>query len=76
VLVLGDSFTFGWGVLDDEPYPQRTEQLLRARGLEVEGINASPAPCAPPRDPDRGRMILADLLRAVLRSPRGAGWCS
>jgi hypothetical protein len=40
VLVLGDSFTFGWGVLDDEPYPQRTEQLLRARGLDVEVINA------------------------------------
>jgi lysophospholipase L1-like esterase len=40
VLVLGDSFTFGWGVLDEQPYPQRTEKLLRAQGLEVEVINA------------------------------------
>ena len=40
VLVLGDSFTFGWGVLDEQPYPQRTETLLRAQGLDVEVINA------------------------------------
>ena len=40
VLVLGDSYTFGWGVADDEPYPQRAEALLRERGIGAEVINA------------------------------------
>ena len=39
VLVLGDSYTFGWGVTDAEPYPQRTEALLRDDGIAAEVIN-------------------------------------
>ena len=39
-LVLGDSYTFGWGVGDAEPYPQRAEALLLERGLHAEVINA------------------------------------
>jgi hypothetical protein len=40
VLVLGDSYTFGWGIVDGEAYPQRAEALLRERGLDAEVINA------------------------------------
>ena len=39
VAVLGDSYTFGWGVTDDEPYPERAEALLRAEGRPVEVLN-------------------------------------
>jgi lysophospholipase L1-like esterase len=39
VVVLGDSYTFGWGVRDDEPYPERAEALLRAEGRAVEVLN-------------------------------------
>lgn len=38
--MLGDSYTFGWGVAEAEPYPQRAEALLRERGLHAEVINA------------------------------------
>jgi len=37
VLAIGDSFTFGWGVEDDETYPARLDEAL---GEDVEVINA------------------------------------
>lgn len=40
VLVLGDSFTFGNGVLDDETYPAVLEALLRDAGIPAEVLNA------------------------------------
>jgi len=39
IAALGDSFTFGWGVEDDETYPAQLEQILR-RGLD--GISSRP----------------------------------
>lgn len=41
ILVLGDSFAFGFGVEDDETFPARLETLLRERlGRPVEVLNA------------------------------------
>lgn len=40
VLFLGDSYTYGWGVEDDQVWVQLAEQLLRARGRAVEFANA------------------------------------
>jgi lysophospholipase L1-like esterase len=40
VLALGDSFTYGHGVQDDETYPAVVETLLRTRGHDVEVLNA------------------------------------
>jgi lysophospholipase L1-like esterase len=41
ILILGDSFTFGWGVPYEEAYGPQTERLLRKRlGREVEVIPA------------------------------------
>jgi lysophospholipase L1-like esterase len=40
VLAIGDSFTYGHGVQDDEAYPAVLETLLRARGRDVEVVNA------------------------------------
>jgi hypothetical protein len=39
VIALGDSYTFGWAIEQDEAYPQRTEALLRSAGYEVEVLN-------------------------------------
>jgi hypothetical protein len=41
LLVLGDSFAFGWGVTADEAFPRRLEALLRERlpGRRVEVID-------------------------------------
>jgi lysophospholipase L1-like esterase len=39
VLVLGDSFTFGWGVEHSEVWTERVEAALRARGPGVEMVN-------------------------------------
>ena len=33
VISVGDSFTFGWGVANDETYPQQLEELLEALDL-------------------------------------------
>jgi hypothetical protein len=40
ILALGDSVTHGWGVTEEESYPSRLQEELRARGLSVEVINA------------------------------------
>jgi hypothetical protein len=40
ILALGDSFTFGHGVQDDETYPAVLEATLRARGRDVRVLNA------------------------------------
>jgi lysophospholipase L1-like esterase len=40
VMTLGDSFTYGWGVDDDEPWPRVLERLL---GEDVEVVNLGKA---------------------------------
>lgn len=58
VLVLGDSYTFGWGVADVEPYPQRAEALLRERGIDAEVINAG----VPGYNTEQEAFLLDELL--------------
>ena len=36
VVAVGDSFTFGWGVQQDEPWPKVLEQVLQQHGMDVE----------------------------------------
>jgi lysophospholipase L1-like esterase len=40
ILALGDSFTFGVGAQEAETYPARLQQILRARGVQAEVLNA------------------------------------
>jgi hypothetical protein len=40
VLFLGDSFTYGLGVSDDQSFPARVEKVLTAEHLSVETMNA------------------------------------
>jgi acyl-CoA thioesterase-1 len=40
ILALGDSLTAGLGLSPEESFPARLEQALRAKGLEVDVINA------------------------------------
>ena len=41
IVAVGDSFTYGWGVADDETWPSRLEEWLTQHGPEdVEVINA------------------------------------
>src|SRR4051794_7938600 len=40
ILALGDSFTFGVGAEAGESYPARLQEMLRARGLRAEVLNA------------------------------------
>ena len=40
ILAVGDSFTYGHGVQDDETYPAVLERLLRERGHDVRVLNA------------------------------------
>jgi lysophospholipase L1-like esterase len=40
ILAVGDSFTYGHGVQDDETYPAVLERLLRARGHDARVLNA------------------------------------
>jgi len=49
VLVVGDSFTFGWGVEDNETYPARIEKIVanEHHRNDVEVINASFAAGSP-----------------------------
>lgn len=39
ILFIGDSFTFGYGVNDDETFPAISERLLRDSGTEAECLN-------------------------------------
>lgn len=50
ILVIGDSFTFGWGVEDTETYASRLQQLLSSGQTvrRVEVINAGFAACYSP----------------------------
>ncbi|MFL6232768.1 MAG: SGNH/GDSL hydrolase family protein, partial [Thermoanaerobaculia bacterium] len=40
VLALGDSFAFGVGAQEGETYPARLQEVLRARGVRAEVLNA------------------------------------
>jgi len=40
ILTLGDSFTYGVGVSDDETYPAHLERLVEPAGRRVEALNA------------------------------------
>ena len=40
ILMLGDSFTEGWGVAFDDTFSKRIERLYAARGIAAETINA------------------------------------
>jgi hypothetical protein len=40
VLFLGDSFTYGLGVNDDQPFPAQVEKILTSDGVSVETMNA------------------------------------
>ena len=40
VLFIGDSFTEGFGVRDDETFARATERALRRRGIEARSLNA------------------------------------
>lgn len=40
VMMLGDSFTEGWGVPLDQTFPKRIERLYAAHGIQAEVINA------------------------------------
>lgn len=40
VLTVGDSFTFGWGVNEEDSWPRKLESLLSVSGKKVEVINA------------------------------------
>jgi lysophospholipase L1-like esterase len=39
VLVLGDSYTFGWAIEEEETYPSQIQAQLQKEGLSVEIIN-------------------------------------
>lgn len=49
ILVLGDSFTQGWGVSDDEAYPRELEKILKEKypDKKIEVVNAGLATSGP-----------------------------
>ena len=59
VLVLGDSYTFGYAVAEEEAYPQVAERLLKERGHpDVEVINAG----IPDYNSRQERLLLERLM--------------
>ena len=59
VLVMGDSFTWGYAVAEEEAYPQVAERLLKARGRpDIEIINGA----IPDYNSRQERQLLARLL--------------
>ena len=63
ILALGDSYTIGEGVRDEERWPTRLAALLRARGLQV----AEPIIIA------KTGWTTDELARAIDREPRRGG---
>jgi lysophospholipase L1-like esterase len=39
IMMLGDSFTVGWGAKFDETFPKRVERMYADRGIQAEAIN-------------------------------------
>ena len=39
IMMLGDSFTVGWGAKFDETFPKRIERMYADRGIQAEAIN-------------------------------------
>jgi lysophospholipase L1-like esterase len=39
IMMLGDSFTVGWGAKFDETFPKRIERMYTDRGIQAEAIN-------------------------------------
>jgi lysophospholipase L1-like esterase len=70
VLVLGDSWTFGRGVADDETYPARLEAILRARGIDVAVFNAG----VPGYDTVQEEVVFAGLADALAPTLVIVGW--
>jgi lysophospholipase L1-like esterase len=59
VLVLGDSFTWGYAVAEDEAYPQVAERMLAARGRpDIEVVNGA----VPDYNSRMQRQLLEQLL--------------
>jgi lysophospholipase L1-like esterase len=58
VLVLGDSYTFGWAVTEEEVYPQRLEAILRQAGADVEVLNLG----VPGYNTEQERHLLEETL--------------
>jgi lysophospholipase L1-like esterase len=59
VLVMGDSYTWGYAVAEEEAYPQVAERLLRERGrADIEVINGG----VPDYNSRQERQLLAQLL--------------
>ena len=49
IAVVGDSFTYGWGVYENDAWPRVLEKILQARGHHVRVINLG-KPGASPKD--------------------------
>jgi lysophospholipase L1-like esterase len=59
VLVLGDSYTWGYAVAEEEAFPQAAERLLKARGrADIEVVNGA----VPDYNSRQQRQLLAQLL--------------
>ena len=61
VVVLGDSYVFGWAVLEAETFPTRAEALLRREGRAVEILNAG----VPGYNTEQESYLLEEILPEV-----------